>query len=59
MAATATPNPFQFLPLVDKCTGSRIHIVMKRDKEIVGTPLGFDDSANMVLEDVKGIRNHT
>uniref|UniRef100_A0A8C6PBS5 U6 snRNA-associated Sm-like protein LSm5 n=1 Tax=Nothobranchius furzeri TaxID=105023 RepID=A0A8C6PBS5_NOTFU len=38
--------------LVDKCIGSRIHIVMKTDKEIVGTLLGFDDFVNMVLEDV-------
>ncbi|MEE6465647.1 hypothetical protein FKM82_006634 [Ascaphus truei] len=29
--------------MVDKCIGSRIHIVMKSDKEIVGTLLGFDD----------------
>ena len=38
--------------LVDKCIGSRIHIVMKSDKEIVGTLLGFDDFVNVVLEDV-------
>ena len=39
--------------LVDKCIGSRIHIIMKSsDKEIVGTLLGFDDFVNMVLEDV-------
>jgi U6 snRNA-associated Sm-like protein LSm5 len=38
--------------LVDKCIGSRIHIIMKNDKEIVGTLLGFDDFVNMVLEDV-------
>ena len=37
---------------MDKCIGSRIHIVMKSDKEIVGTFLGFDDFVNMVLEDV-------
>ncbi|CAH6875075.1 unknown_gene_11078 [Phodopus roborovskii] len=45
MVAYATMNPSQFLPLelVDKCIGSRIHIVMKSDKEIVGTLLGFDD----------------
>uniref|UniRef100_A0ABI7WJ54 U6 snRNA-associated Sm-like protein LSm5 n=1 Tax=Felis catus TaxID=9685 RepID=A0ABI7WJ54_FELCA len=45
MAANATTNPSQLLPLelVDKCIGSRIHIVMKSDKEIVGTLLGFDD----------------
>ncbi|NXC90768.1 LSM5 protein, partial [Cercotrichas coryphoeus] len=45
MAASAVSNPSQLLPLelVDKCIGSRIHIVMKSDKEIVGTLLGFDD----------------
>uniref|UniRef100_A0A2K5KTF6 U6 snRNA-associated Sm-like protein LSm5 n=1 Tax=Cercocebus atys TaxID=9531 RepID=A0A2K5KTF6_CERAT len=53
-AANATTNPSQLLPLelMDKCIGSRIHIVMKSDKEIVGTLLGFDDFVNMVLEDV-------
>ncbi|XP_076373500.1 U6 snRNA-associated Sm-like protein LSm5 isoform X2 [Tachypleus tridentatus] len=45
MAATSIPNPSTLLPLelVDKCIGSRIHIIMKNDKEIVGTLLGFDD----------------
>lgn len=54
MAANMTTNLSQLLPLelVDKCIGSRIHIVMKSDKEIVGTLLGFDDFVNMVLEDV-------
>ncbi|XP_073722843.1 U6 snRNA-associated Sm-like protein LSm5 isoform X2 [Misgurnus anguillicaudatus] len=56
-----TPHFFTFMKakcdvhfneLVDKCIGSRIHIVMKNDKEIVGTLLGFDDFVNMVLEDV-------
>ncbi|XP_048451749.1 U6 snRNA-associated Sm-like protein LSm5 isoform X2 [Rhincodon typus] len=48
MALNAT-NPSQLLPLelVDKCIGSRIHIVMKNDKEIVGTLLGFDDFVNV------------
>lgn len=41
-----------FSELVDKCIGSRIHIIMKNDKEIVGTLLGFDDFVNMLLEDV-------
>lgn len=47
-------NPSTLLPLelIDKCIGSRIHIIMKNDKEIVGTLLGFDDFVNMVLEDV-------
>ncbi|XP_037077689.1 U6 snRNA-associated Sm-like protein LSm5 [Pollicipes pollicipes] len=53
---TAVPNPSstQILPLelVDKCIGSRLHIIMKNDKEIVGTLCGFDDFVNMVLEDV-------
>ena len=41
-----------FTELVDKCIGSRLHIIMKNDKEIVGTLCGFDDFVNMVLEDV-------
>uniref|UniRef100_A0A2K5CUY3 LSM5 homolog, U6 small nuclear RNA and mRNA degradation associated n=1 Tax=Aotus nancymaae TaxID=37293 RepID=A0A2K5CUY3_AOTNA len=50
-AANAATNPSQLLPLelVDKCIGSRIHIVMKSDKEIVGTLLGFDDFVNMLI----------
>ena len=43
---------FTVSELVDKCIGSRIHIIMKNDKEVVGTLLGFDDFVNMVLEDV-------
>jgi U6 snRNA-associated Sm-like protein LSm5 len=52
-------NPSQLLPLelVDKCIGSRIHIIMRNDKEIVGTLLGFDDFVNMVLEDVTEYEN--
>lgn len=40
------------LELVDKCIGSKIHILMKSDKEFVGTLVGFDDYVNVVLEDV-------
>ncbi|PVU90311.1 hypothetical protein BB560_006207 [Smittium megazygosporum] len=44
----------QLLPLelIDKCVGSKIWIVMKSNKEFVGTLLGFDDYVNIVLEDV-------
>ena len=54
MSAVSVPNPSSILPLelIDKCIGSKIHIIMKNDKEIVGTLLGFDDFVNMVLEDV-------
>ncbi|KAG8232820.1 hypothetical protein J437_LFUL014178 [Ladona fulva] len=54
MAASVNSNPTTILPLelVDKCIGSRIHIVMKNDKEIVGTLLGFDDFVNILLEEV-------
>lgn len=38
--------------LIDKCIGSRIWIVMRGDKELVGTLRGFDDYVNMVLDDV-------
>jgi len=40
------------LELIDKCIGSRCWIIMKSDKELVGTLRGFDDFVNMVLEDV-------
>ena len=30
------------LELVDKAIGSRIHIIMKNDRELVGTFRGFD-----------------
>merc|ERR1712150_334960 len=54
MTTTAPSNPNTLLPLelVDKAIGSRIHIIMKNDKEVVGTLLGFDDFVNMVLDDV-------
>jgi U6 snRNA-associated Sm-like protein LSm5 len=38
--------------LVDRCIGSRIWVIMKGDKEMVGTLRGFDVYVNMVLEDV-------
>ncbi|KAF0685968.1 Aste57867_22220 [Aphanomyces stellatus] len=41
-----------FIELIDKCIGSRIWIIMKGDKEFVGTLRGFDDYVNMVLDDV-------
>lgn len=40
------------LELIDKCIGSRLWIIMKGDKELVGTLRGFDDYVNMVLDDV-------
>lgn len=41
--------------LVDKCIGSRIHIVMKSDKEIVGTLLGFDDFVSILWWKFKAV----
>ncbi|PWA01498.1 hypothetical protein BB558_002409 [Smittium angustum] len=38
--------------LIDKCIGSKIWILMKFNKEFVGTLQGFDDYVNIVLEDV-------
>ena len=43
------------LELIDKCIGSRIWVLMKGNKELVGTLRGFDDFVNMVLEDVTEI----
>jgi len=39
------------MELIDKCIGSRIQVIMKNEKEIVGTLVGFDDYVNMVMED--------
>mmetsp|Transcript_12657 Transcript_12657/g.32324 ORF Transcript_12657/g.32324 Transcript_12657/m.32324 type:complete len:93 (-) Transcript_12657:216-494(-) len=47
MAAALLP-----LELIDKCVGSRIWVIMKGDKEIVGTLRGIDEFVNMVMEDV-------
>ena len=41
--------------LVDKCIGEKIWVIMKGDKEIIGTLRGFDDYVNMVLDDVTEI----
>ena len=40
------------LALIDKCIGSRLWVIMKGDKELVGTLRGFDEFVNMVLDDV-------
>mmetsp|Transcript_12830 Transcript_12830/g.15533 ORF Transcript_12830/g.15533 Transcript_12830/m.15533 type:complete len:89 (-) Transcript_12830:1064-1330(-) len=40
------------LELVDRCVGSRLWIILKGDKEVVGTLRGFDEYVNMVLDDV-------
>ncbi|RKP22144.1 eIF1-like protein [Rozella allomycis CSF55] len=44
----------QILPLelIDKCIGSKICALLKGNKEVSGTLLGFDDFVNMVLSDV-------
>lgn len=53
----APNNPSQLLPseLIDRCIGSQIWVILKGDKEIVGTLRGFDVYVNMVLEDVQEI----
>ena len=38
--------------LLDKCIGSKITIIMKREIEFHGTLLGFDNYLTMILEDV-------
>ncbi|MEW5307895.1 MAG: hypothetical protein WDW38_007734 [Sanguina aurantia] len=50
-------NPSHLLPteLIDRCIGSRLWVIMKGDKELVGTLRGFDIYVNMVLEDVTEI----
>ena len=36
------------LELVDKCIGSRMWVIMRSEKELVGTLRGFDEFVNMV-----------
>ena len=51
MATSAlAPSSSRLLPLelVDRCIGSKIWIIMKSDKEFVGTLRGFDDYINLV-----------
>ena len=38
--------------LIDRCIGSKIRVIMKGDKELVGVLKGFDVYVNMVLEDL-------
>ena len=40
---------FSKLELVDKFIGSRIWVIMKGDKELVGTLMGFDDYVSILL----------
>ena len=49
---SSAPNRILPLELIDKCIGSKLWIIMKNDKELVGTLRGFDDYVNMVLDDV-------
>jgi U6 snRNA-associated Sm-like protein LSm5 len=51
---TTAANPSVLLPseLVERCVGSPLWVLMKGEKEMVGTLRGFDVYVNMVLEDV-------
>mmetsp|Transcript_18 Transcript_18/g.17 ORF Transcript_18/g.17 Transcript_18/m.17 type:complete len:96 (+) Transcript_18:108-395(+) len=53
MASVSAGPSYLPLALIDKCIGSRIWVIMKGDKELVGTLRGFDDYVNMVLDDVR------
>eukprot|EP00193_Tetraselmis_chui_P002385 CAMPEP_0177751108 /NCGR_PEP_ID=MMETSP0491_2-20121128/195_1 /TAXON_ID=63592 /ORGANISM="Tetraselmis chuii, Strain PLY429" /LENGTH=96 /DNA_ID=CAMNT_0019266193 /DNA_START=238 /DNA_END=528 /DNA_ORIENTATION=+ len=52
--ATLQGNKSHRMPseLIDCCIGSKIWVIMKGDKEMVGTLRGFDAFVNMVLDDV-------
>ena len=57
--SSANVDPQSLLPLelIDKCIKSKLWIIMRNDKELVGTLLGFDEFVNMVLEDVTEFEN--
>ena len=52
--AQGADNPSHILPsdLLERCVGSQIWILMKGEKELVGTLTGLDVYVNMVLTDV-------
>eukprot|EP00884_Botryococcus_braunii_P020350 jgi/Botrbrau1/699/Bobra.160_2s0022.1 len=52
--ASQPGNQSHLMPseLIDKCIGSKIWVIMKGEKELVGILRGFDVFVNMVLEEV-------
>lgn len=52
--APGSHNPSKVLPqeLMGKCVDQQVWIIMKNDRELVGTLKGYDVYVNMVLEDV-------
>ncbi len=59
MASSDSLNLSRFLPLelVDKCVGDRLWVILKSDREFVGTLKGYDDYVNILLEDVTEYEN--
>jgi U6 snRNA-associated Sm-like protein LSm5 len=59
--APASQNPSKILPqeLMGKCVDQRVWIIMKNDRELVGTLKGYDVYVNMVLEDVTEYEKNT
>ncbi|KAI8853494.1 CRE-LSM-5 protein [Chytridium lagenaria] len=53
--ASAMASALLPLELVDKCIGSRIWVLMKSEKEFVGTLLGFDDFVSRVVTKLEQI----
>ena len=50
--ATTTSTKANPLALIDAAVGDQLWVIMKGDKELVGTLRGFDNYVNMVLENV-------
>lgn len=43
--------------LIDRCIGSRIHVVLKNDREFTGTLMGFDDYVSESQQGSWGVRS--
>jgi U6 snRNA-associated Sm-like protein LSm5 len=55
-APAPLPSTFaRHAELIDKCIGSKLWIIMRNEKEFVGTLRGFDDYVNIVLDDVTAV----
>lgn len=51
-ASGASPSKVLPQDLMTKCIDERVWIIMKNNREVVGTLKGYDVYVNMVLEDV-------
>jgi len=53
MASISSGGQLLPMALLQKCVDHKVWIIMRGEKELVGTLRGFDEFVNIVLDDVK------